>query len=240
MIKTEAIILSKIKYNDFSFITKLYSLELGMVSVLIRFSNSKRAKIKPNVFFPLNIVDTEFVMKNTRNIQSINYCNCVFPINNICENVFKFTIAQFISEILIKSIKEEISNPNLYNFIKETVIYLEKSDKPSNLHLAFLKDFAKALGFGITNNFCRDIPYFNLKEGVFLPIYTTANESLEINQSEIFSALLNINFENFENLQINNDFKKLFLNTMIRYFKFHFNDNFEIKSLEVLETVFKT
>ena len=88
--KTQAIVLSKIKYSDASYIVNLFTEKLGKVAVFVRISNSKaKDKVKPALFFPLNIVEIELNLKTTRNIQTLKYCNFVETINNICTDVYK-------------------------------------------------------------------------------------------------------------------------------------------------------
>lgn len=236
--KTEAIVLSKLKYFDNSLIVCFYSLEYGLFSSIIHLSKTKSGTLKQNLFFPLNILETEVNFKNTRNIQNIKYCNRQVVLTEICCNVYKTCIAQFIAEIIYKSIKEEESNPELYNFIKNTIILLENSKNFSNIHLIFIKEFAKLLGFGITNNFCNETPYFSFKDGIFLPVFTTNEMSLEESESKNFSQILELNFNNFTLFSINNKLKQYFLITMIKYYKIHFNGNFSIKSLEITTQIF--
>ncbi|MCF0206150.1 MAG: recombination protein O N-terminal domain-containing protein, partial [Bacteroidales bacterium] len=59
LVKTEAIVLNKIKYSDNSFIVNLYSESEGKISILTRISQRKHDG-KANIFLPLNIVLTEF------------------------------------------------------------------------------------------------------------------------------------------------------------------------------------
>ena len=238
MFKTEAIILSKRKYSDNSFIVTFYCLEKGMLTALVRIPKSKTANLKQNLFFPLNIIDCEIEYKSTKNIQILKCCNRQIVLNEICNNIYKTCIAQFIAETILKSIKEEEANINLYNKIKTTILLLEKSTKFSNLHIAFLNEFSRILGFGITNNFCSEFSYFNLREGMFLPVFTTENESEDQNNSKIISSILELNLDTFENYNIKNEHKQIFLNVIMKYYKYHFNGIFHNKSLEILMEIF--
>jgi DNA repair protein RecO (recombination protein O) len=237
MFKTEAIILSKRKYSDNSFIVTFYSLAKGVMSVFVRIPKIKAANIRQNLFFPLNIIDCEIDFKATRHIQTFRYCNRQIVLKNICSNIYKTCIAQFIAEVVLKSVKEEEANPALYKEIKSTVILLEDSQDFMNLHLAFLNKFSKLLGFGITNNFCPDFPYFNLKEGMFLPVFTTDDASETESNSKIFAELINLDLDNYNNIIIKKKHKQIFLNIIIRYYKYHLHGNFDNKSLDILMTI---
>jgi DNA repair protein RecO (recombination protein O) len=73
--KTEAIVINRVKYNDNSYIVNFYSLEFGRFAAIVRIPKSKKAEIKPSILFPLNILEIEVKIKETRTIQSLNFCN---------------------------------------------------------------------------------------------------------------------------------------------------------------------
>ena len=43
-----------------------------------------------------------------------------------------------VSEVLSKSIKEEEKNLALFNFLKQSIVWLDKSNRFSNFHIHFL------------------------------------------------------------------------------------------------------
>lgn len=239
MKKTEAIVLSKIKYNENKNIVKFYSSEFGLLSVLMYVSNTAKKKSNQNLIFPLNILEIDIDVKLSRQIQTLKYC---YSTNNILTNIrtdiIKTCISQFISELISKTIHEEISNKEMYNFIKEFILVLNSSAKVSNYHLYFLNNYAKKLGFAITNNYCKEMPFFSFSDGMFIPVFKNEKESLDIFYSEIFSNILNISVNSNENASIINNHKIFFLDSMLKFYRFHLNNNFEIKSLNVLHNLF--
>ena len=173
LITTEAIVLNRIKYTDNSFVVNLFSEAIGKISVLARTSTRKQG-IKANLFSPLNIVKTEFRIKDTRSVQGMSYCELVKNPTAIDSDVVKICISQFIAEVIMKMVKEEEQNLSLYNFFRSTIDAIENSSgNIVNLHIIFLKEFARHLGFEITNNYCTETPYFNSREGMFLPFFNS-------------------------------------------------------------------
>lgn len=236
--KTEAIVLSKVKYGDNSYIANFYSLEFGRFAAIVRIPKTAKSGIKPSLFFPLNIIETEVKLKNARNIQTITYCNRKFNLGNICDDIYKTCMAQFIAEVLTKTIKEEEPNPQMYNFIRNTVLELNESGQnTSDIHLFFLKDFAKAAGFGITGNYCNETPFFNLREGLFIPMFTSDSESLDMNESKIMAQFAETSF-NKQNSFSNYKTRKMLIEKILLYYKFHIPGFGEINSMKVLHEVF--
>ena len=239
ILKTEAIVLNKIKYNDSAYIANLYSLEYGRLAVLLRIPKTNKTSVKPNLFFPLNVIQTELTIKSARSIQTIKHCNALFPVYNICTDIYKSSIAQFIAEIISKTVKEQESNPEMYAFIKQSIEVLENIEIDfQNLHIVFLKEFANFLGFAITNNFSHETPYFNLTEGLFLPMFTNCKESLNEDESKVFAKMLTVNYSNVQKVNLTYKQRRMLIDKLLFYYKIHIDSLADLNSIEVLHEVF--
>lgn len=236
--KTEAIVLNKIKYSDNSVIVNFLSRDFGRFAAIIRIPKTSKSGIKQSLLFPLSIVETEIKLKDTRTIQSILYCNRTENIDRILYDINKLAIAQFIAEITLKTIKEEEPNQKVYDYLKETIVNLNSSNgNLSGLHIVFLKDFAKLSGFGMHQNYCEGSPFFNLREGMFLPVFTSSEESLDKPESQILAKLLDS--KDKEDLsEINYAMRKKLIQQILSYYKLHISGFGEINSLKVLQEVF--
>ncbi|MBO4614519.1 MAG: DNA repair protein RecO [Bacteroidales bacterium] len=236
-LKTEAIVLNRIKYTDNSFVVNLFSEAIGKISVLAR-TSSRKPGAKANLFAPLNIIQTELRLKDTRSVQSISYCELVKSPTAIDSDIARICISQFIAEVIMKMVKEEEQNLQLYSFFRSTIEAIEtSSENIVNLHIIFLKEFASHLGFAITNNFCSETPYFNSREGMFLPFFTSEEESFDKQLSQAFSAILAASYET-GNMRIPYAHRKEIIRQMLEYYKIHTENLSEIKSLKVLNEVF--
>ncbi len=236
-LKSEAIVLNRIKYTDNSFVVNLYSEAIGKISVLARTSIRKTGQ-KANMFAPLNIIQTELRLKDTRSVQGISYCELVKSPTAIDNDISRICISQFIAEVIMKMVKEEEQNVTLYNFFKETIYAIETSrENIVNLHIIFLKEFARHLGFAMTNNYCGETPYFNSREGMFLPFFTSEEESFDQQLSRAFSIILAASYET-NNFRIPYQYRKEIIEQMLEYYKIHTENLTEIKSLKVLNEVF--
>lgn len=237
LLKTEAIVLNRIKYTDNSFVVNLYSEAIGKISVLARTSARKQGT-KANLFAPLNVIRTELRLKDTRSVQGMSYCELVKSPTAIDSDISKICISQFIAEVIMKMVKEEEQNLALYSFFKDTIAAIEtSSENIVNLHIIFLKDFARHLGFAMTNNYCGETPYFNSREGMFLPFFTSDEESFDQSLSKAFSVILAASYET-NNFRIPYQYRKEIIEQMLSYYKIHTENLSEIKSLKVLNEVF--
>ncbi len=238
--RTKAIVLNKIKYGDNSIIVNLFSLKYGRVSIIIKSCRSKRSPIKANMFFPLNIVEIDLNYKHNRNMQHLKCANSVYILNEISTNIYKVCLTQFMAEIVQKSVKEETPNTEVYDFLEKTVLALEKTSNPiGNFHIVFMIGLAKIIGFAICNNYCKVTPYFNIREGMFLPLLTTKAESLDCDESAYLSQIIDYNPENFSELKLPYKTRLVILEYLVKYYKYHILNNQEIYSMQVLNSVFE-
>lgn len=237
LVKTEAIVLNRIRYTDNSFVVNLYSEEYGRVSALVR-TSSKKPETKANIFAPLNIIRTELKVKDTRTVQNISYHELVKSPTAHSNDISRICISQFIAEVILKMVREEERNESLYNFFVSTINAIENTDNNIvNVHIIFLKDFASHIGFGITNNYCVETPYFNTREGMFLPVYTTDEESFDMPLSVAFSRLLAMSYDTNDS-KFPYSYRKKMIDVMLSYYKMHSENISEIKSLKVMNDIF--
>ena len=68
LIKTNAIVLSTLKYGDSSLIARCYCKELGLKSFMLKsILSSKKGQLKKSLFQPLNIITLITQVKNENN-----------------------------------------------------------------------------------------------------------------------------------------------------------------------------
>ena len=238
-IKTQAVVLNKVKYNDNSYIVNLFTNELGKIAVFVRIPKSRKSIIKPAMFFPLNIVDLEIGYKNSRSIQSLKDCTSAVSVFNICTDINRISIAQFISEIVVKTTRENQSDESLFKFLFNLVIYMEKKNNQcSNLHLLFMKEYARILGFEITNNYSEDTPYFSIREGMFLSVFKTEEESMDKESSSSLSDLLCLSIDNINSFKIEYNVRKEILLKILMYYSCHLDGFSGVNCYSVLNSVF--
>lgn len=238
--RTKAIVLNQIKYSDSSIIVNLLSRNYGRTAIIVKACRGKKSAVKANMFFPLNIIEVDLYYKQNRSLQTLKNADSIYMLNDISTNIYKTCITQFLAEIIQKSVKEETPNYDVFSFIEKSILTLEKSVlSASNFHVAFLINLAGLLGFNITNNYCKDTPFFNVREGMFLPLYTTNTESMQANESNYLSSAINLGLSNHFEIKIPYKSRQVILEYLIKYYKYHIIENEEIKSIKVLNAIFE-
>lgn len=233
--KTSAIVLHTTPYSNTSVIAKLYTREFGLQGYLVNSVRSAKAKNKNAYFQPLTLLDLVVYHNPAKSLQRISQLEYLHRFSRIPFQTHTGAQALFIAEVLYRTIREEESNPVLFDFIMESILFLDKSEEPlPDFHLLFMLKLASFLGFGPSDNFSSGKCFFSLSEGVF-----TDNTSLPAVLNEENSALL---FQcmnaSYDKTFLNHQQRQALLESVMQYYAFHLPSGFNLQSLPVLSQIF--
>lgn len=234
-VKTKAIVLSSLKFQEKSLIVKCFTQSHGLKSYFVRDAfSSRKSNQKIAYFQPMTVLDIEAVHKNKGTLESFKEIKIASPFHSIHSDIYKSTIVMFISEILHHSIHEEEKNEHLFTFLETALEWLDNHDEVANFHLILMLETTKYLGFypDISD---MDMPFFEMTEGVFTPFH--AISSLTEHETNLFKKLVDLKFDNdqkvFHVLE-----RQIILKILIDYYSFHLDGFKKPKSLDVLKEVF--
>lgn len=237
LIKTKAIVLSKIKYRDNDLIVKCYTSQRGLVSYLLRgVLKSSKGSAKTAYFQPLSQLQIEENYKANQSLQFISDVKLDLVYQSLHTNILKGAIVMFLSEVLSSVLREEERNDNLYDYLETSLIWLDQEEDFANFHLLFLLNLSKHLGF-YPDISAMEYPYFNLNTGAFeekaVSFYSISDENLTT-----LKQLLGINFDRLNTVKLNSKQRQSFLNMLLFYFELHLGDFKKPKSLIIFNQVF--
>ncbi len=234
-VKTKAIVISSLKYQEKSLIIKCFTLSDGLKSYFVRdaFSGRKTAH-KIAYFQPLTLLDIEATHKNKGRLEYFKEIKIDIPFQSIHTNILKSTITMFVSEILHHSIHEEEKNESLFNYLKTALLWLDNQNDVSNFHLILMLEITKHLGF-FPEVSTIDLKYFEMTEGTFS--VNQGVSSLSEFETNLLKTLLNLKLDN-TNKVFQNQERQILLKILIDYYSLHLDGFKKPKSLEVLKDVF--
>lgn len=238
MLKTvEGIITRTVKYGESSVILDLLTLEDGVQSFIISGVRSKGKKNKASLVRVLNLVKVEAYFKNNDKLSRIKEISYSYIYKSIPFDVVKASIATFLIEVCRKSLKASDDSRSVYNYIMKGLIHLDNLENDiAHFHLIFLIGLAKFLGFEISDNYDQRHIYFDLKYGSFKPERIDHRFSLDIESSKFLHAYLKQ--ENYETTP--RQIRQELLINLVDFYKFHIEDFGELKSLEILMTLYES
>jgi DNA repair protein RecO (recombination protein O) len=235
LVKTKAIVISSIKYQEKSLIVKCFTLSDGLKSYFVRDAfSSRKSNQKIAYFQPFSILEIEAIHKNKGTLENFKEIKLAIPFQTIHNTITKSTIVLFLSEMMHYSIHEEEENEALFTYLETALLWLDTHDEIANFHLIFLLEATKYLGF-YPDNTDIDLPYFEMSEGIFTQFH--AISSLSQYETQLFKKSLNLKFESdlktFHVIE-----RQLLLKILIDYYSFHLEGFRKPKSLDVLKEVF--
>ena len=238
--KTRGIYLHSVKYSETSLITSIYTENFGRQTFIVNGVRSKTSTVKASIFQPLYLLDIEAYFKPGREINRIRNARLAFPYSSIPFDIRKSTQVLFLAEILYKCLKEEEANPQLFDFLYFSLTMLDVLETGiSNFHLYFLFKLTRFLGINPSGENAGISNFFDLENANFVSHEPAHNQFADKYLTTLFARLFDVDATNMEALQYTQNDRKLVLGKLLEYYRIHFGNLGEIKSLEVLKEVLK-
>lgn len=233
LVKTKAIVISSLRYQEKSLIVKCFTREAGLKSYFVRNAFSGRTAQKIAYFQPLTLLEIEAVHKNKGTLEHFREIKLATAYQTINTDVVKSTIILFVSEVLHHSIKEEERNEDLFAFLETALHWLDHHDEVANFHLILLLETSKFLGFYpdvSTGN-----RFFEMTEGIFTEDHGIS--CLSEAETHLLQRLLKHKFGSDQKVFSANE-RQILLKILLDYYSVHLDGFRKPKSLEVLREVF--
>ena len=146
--KTEGIVLRTLKYQEAGLITTVFTREYGVRTFIIKTYRSTRARNRYSYFQPLSIIDLIYFYKENRDLHSINESKISVLLQEVQAHPVKLSLGLAMVEIFYDCVKEEEQNLPLYDFFRETILHLDRSEKHLiHIFIYFLLHLSQFLGF---------------------------------------------------------------------------------------------
>lgn len=215
---THGVVFRFVKYGETSIIVSIFTAQFGLQAYIVNGVRSKSGKGKIALYQPLTPLDLVVYHKETATIMRIKEAKCIYPYREISQDVRKTTIALFIEELINKAIKEESHAHELCDFLIQSLITLDKIDKPENFHLIFMVMLSKHLGFQPMN-----------------PHEVLGGRVMDFDEEKALQEILEASYES--ELTITNNQRRGILEALIRFYTMHIENFGTMKSLSVLREI---
>jgi DNA repair protein RecO (recombination protein O) len=237
--KTRGIILHQIKYTDSGIVVQLYTRKFGRQSVLIKGMRKKKSGKHIVLFRPMFILDLEMYYKASREMQTLKEFSVSFAPYEIQSNIKKSAVAIFLGEVLTSVLREESPHEELFDYIQESIIFFDRcTDGYANFHIAFLAGLSSYLGFEPSQRLNNDNVFFDMVNGIFVPIPPVHGDYASKEISDILAAFFSASYDTVINISLTGVQRNEVLETLVRYYSLHLPGLRKINSLEILKEVF--
>ncbi|MBQ6761313.1 MAG: recombination protein O N-terminal domain-containing protein [Bacteroidales bacterium] len=210
----EAIVLGHTKFGENSVVVHTLSEAYGRRGFLV--CVGKKAGMA--LLLPMNILEMDIVPNPKSTLWSARNLTARDPLNGIRNNLYKNTMSLFLSEVLLRTVKDGQMEDGLFPWCVRSILTLDGLENDfSNFHIRFLLEFADALGFRPT---FEDVAPFAEKHLQQLKPFLSAG----------FSESMLIPLRGKERNALCED--------ILRYLEYHTESAIRVQSLAVLREVF--
>ena len=211
----ELIVLSLTKVREQSLVVQTLSREWGRRGFLVRSAPKGHAALLQ----PLSILEAEIADTPKSELKTLRSPGARYSLSGIRGNLYKNSMTLFLSEVLLRTIREGTCEDGLFDWCVGSILTLDALESDyANFPLRFLVEFSGALGFRPTRE---DI----------LPFAQERSALLEPFLKEDFgSSML---------APLSGAVRSELCETLLRYLEFHTEQPIRVRSLAGLRELYK-
>jgi DNA repair protein RecO (recombination protein O) len=236
--KTRGIVLKTTFYGDTSVVVQVFTDKFGIQSYLINGVRKAKAKVNINMLQPLHLLQMVVYHKANNGIQRVKE---VFPqpiFRSIPYNIIKSTITMFLNEVLYKSIRQQHTDEQLFDFIYNGISWFDETEQVSvNFHLAFLLKLTRFLGFAPSMETKSDQSFFDLQEGAFCSLPPVHPYFIDKADATLFISFFTTPFDKLDEITLSNANRRIILEKILVFYTLHTASFGDIHAHQVLEDV---
>jgi DNA repair protein RecO (recombination protein O) len=202
--------------------------------------SSKKGPGKANLFQPASLLDLVVYHNELHNLQRLKEFKWSYLYETTLFDIRKNTVALYMIELLQKTIKQPESNAELYGFIEDAFMHLDKSSDAAtaNFALFFALHLTFFFGFRITDSYSETNKILDLQEGNFTSVIPAHAYYLSDQLSYITSQLLKVGqpYE-LEQLPLNAAARRSLLQAYEHFYALHIPGFGSMRSMPVLQEI---
>ena len=170
------------------------------------------------LLLPMNILEMDIVPNPKSTLWSARNLTARDPLNGIRGNLYKNTMSLFLSEVLLRTVRDGQAEDGLYPWCTRSILTLDTLEADfSNFHIRFLLELAGALGFRPS---LEDIAPFAEKHLAQLKPFLT---------STFTESML---------IPLRGEDRNALCEDLLRYLEYHTESSIRVHSLAVLREIF--
>jgi len=234
----KGIILKSTDYTDNQKIIHVYSRDKGFLSFI---TPSLIFKRKHSPLHLLQITEIEYFANEQGHLQKLRSASPVTNLPDLYSDIFKMNIILLWGEILNLILRQEGKNEDLFDFITQSVEYLNSTKTDTaNFNLFFLYRMAGFIGFKINTTGWQEGYVFNINDGSFYPNQDQMPYVSGPNTARIIYRLCTWPLEKIKEIPLNRQGRNILLDVILVFYSIHLNVSFNIKSIQVIREVFSS
>jgi DNA repair protein RecO (recombination protein O) len=238
VIKTRGIIVRTVKYSETSVIADIYTEGAGLRTYIISGVRTQRSKVAMGLLQVASLVDivaynAEGKMNRIKEIHAAHvYAHLPFDIR-------RSSIALFMAEVARRTIRESEENEELFVFLFDIFKFLDETTGHfSNLHLSFLIELSRHLGFCPHEDDYTEGAVFDLRSGTFTQNAVGHTHFLSVHLSKLLIKILSTPWNQCHLVTLTREERKQLIAEVLSFYQFQLDNFPDIQSFKIFQEIF--
>ena len=238
VIKTRGILLRTVKYSETSVIADIYTEGAGLRTYIISGVRTQRSKVAMGLLQIASLVD--IVAYNAEGkLNRIKEIHAAHVYATLPFDIRKSSIALFMAEVARRTIRESEENAELFAFLFDIFQFLDETTEHfSNLHLFFLLELSRHLGFCPHEDDYTEGAVFDLKNGVFTKNTVGHTHFLTEHKTKLLIEVLSKPWNQSHLVKLNREERRQLIGEILMFYQFQLDNFPDIHSFKILQEIF--
>ena len=247
LIKTEALVLKTIPFQETSSIVRLFTKEQGKISVIAKGARRLKSTLR-GYLEPLNHIEAIYYYKITRDIQTLSKVDLLQSFFSNTHNIECTIYGTAVLEVIDKVVRDHQYDDKIFNL---AVQILKNMDLHADQYIILFADFLLALadiiGYKLDTSVCSRCKN-RLTTGIYnhgsgrlicrdCGRYTSSAYQLSEYEMQFLNVLPRCNLDTGVNISVEPSAANHIIQLLIKYFSYHLDYPLNLKSLSLLSEI---
>ncbi len=234
------IVLRTIRHNERHNILTAYSLEAGRAAFAVNAGAGRSASRMRALLMPLSLVECEADVRPGREVHTLMQPRPMVALHGIYSSPVKSTVALFLAEVLEVVFRDGPADETVWRYVAGSIAAFDglHGAAVANFHAVFLFGLARALGIAPDTGEYRAGMVFDMIDGMFRASAPLHRHYLTAEDSAAVVTLSRLNYGNMHLWRMSREQRRRLLDELLRYYTLHYAAMGNIKSLDVVKTLF--
>ena len=172
--KSRAIVLHTTRQGDSSLVVHVLDAVAGRQGLYLRGLGKGRNGAATAAFHPLSVLEVVTAATPRSSLLYLREYEPVFPLNNLRTDIRRSATAQFVCEVLWRTLRTGDGDPELFAWLVESIVALDRCPSGMTCGIAnfaawWLVGYCARMGFKPEDNRSAETPLFDIVSGRFQP-----------------------------------------------------------------------
>lgn len=239
MQETRAIVLRAVKYDDNRMVVSLFSLQYGMIAVMMRAGRKRRNGSCSATSQQLALLNMEVDYRSSAGIQRATEISIASPWSDLPYHPMKASIAIFLAEFLHHALRSEGQNTPAFAFLEYSLRWLDEAQEGfANFHLLFMLRLTRFLGIWPSMEGYAKGKIYDLCAASFSTELPPHGQYVEADEAQYLPLLLRMDYSRMQHLHLDRNKRWHMLALIVRYYQLHVPGFGELHSMSILREMF--